>query len=170
LVDAQSVHPERFVLIADSVLRQGFVEAGRYLDELIIAQYSMMIVSRAPVVGQRVVAVKSAPSWKRPNIDAAIEKTLLPGVANKLSTAFPDVQESNAVIRKKGLMELSLPPLSGTEITVIGDQQLKGPQRSPRKTLPRTRPESRSGPRRARFPQSAPCNRTHMDNSCTARR
>jgi len=72
LVDAQSVHPERFVLIADSVLRQGFVEAGRYLDELIIAQYSTTIVGTAPVVGQRVVAVKSARSWKRPDIDAAI--------------------------------------------------------------------------------------------------
>jgi hypothetical protein len=37
LIDAQSVHPERLVLIADSVLRQGFVEVGRNLDKLIIA-------------------------------------------------------------------------------------------------------------------------------------
>ena len=145
MVDAQSVHPERFVLVADSVLRQSFVEAGRYLDELIIAQYCMTIVGRAPVVRKRVVAVKSARSWKRLNIDTAIEKMLLPSVANKLSTAFPDVQESNAVIRKKGLMELSLPRMSGegrSEITAMGEQRLRGPQRSPIGTLPPTRPGS----------------------------
>ena len=50
LIDAQSVHPERFVLIADSVLRQGFVEVGRHLDKLIIAQYSVMFFGMAPVV------------------------------------------------------------------------------------------------------------------------
>jgi hypothetical protein len=143
LVDAQSVHPERFVVIADSILGQSFVEAGRYLDELTIARDSMTIVGRAPIVRQRVVAVNSARSWKRPNTGAAIEKTLLPGVANNLSTAFPNIQESNAVIRKKGLMELSLPRLSGEgrmEITVIGGQRLERPQRSPRELLPRTGP------------------------------
>jgi hypothetical protein len=81
----------------------------------------------APVVGQRVVTVKSARSWERPDTDPAIEKKLLSGVANKLSTAFPDVQESNAVSRGKGLMELSLLQLSGegpTENTVISVERL----------------------------------------------
>jgi hypothetical protein len=112
LVDAQGVHPEWFVMSAVSVLGQGVVKAGRYLNELIVTQYSMMIFGRAPVVGQRVVAIKSARSWKRPDIDAAIEKTLLPSVANKLSATFPDIQESNAVIRRKRFMELLLPPVS----------------------------------------------------------
>jgi hypothetical protein len=112
LVDAQSVHPEQLVLSAVSVLGQGFVEAGRYRSELIITQYSMMIFGRAPVVGQRVVAVKSARSWKRPDMGAAIEKTLLSSAANKLSTTFPDVQESNAVIRGKRFMEVSRPRVS----------------------------------------------------------
>jgi hypothetical protein len=103
----------------------------------------------APVVGQRVVTVKSARSWERPDAETAIEKTLLPGVANKLSTAFPDVQESNAVSRRKGLMELSLPQLSGegpTEITVISVERLRRLRTSATESigfLPRPRPGSR---------------------------
>jgi hypothetical protein len=112
-----------------------------------------MIFGRAPVVGQCVVAVKSAPSWKRPGKDAAIEKTLLPSVANKLLTTFPDIQESNAVIRRKRFVELSLPPVSAEGR--IGNTVIRGGYIE---ATPPPRPAGRSGPRPSRFPQSAPCN------------
>jgi hypothetical protein len=152
LVDAQGVHPERFVLSAVSILGQGVVKARRYLNELIITQYSMMIFGRAPVVGQRVIAVKSARSLKRPDVNAAIEKMLLPSVANKLSTAFPDIQESNVVIRRKRFMELSLPPVSVEGR--IGNTVIRG---GSIEALPQHGLGGRSGPRPSRFPQSAPC-------------
>lgn len=85
---------------------------------------------------------------------AAIEKILLPGVANKLSRWFPDVQESNAVIRKKGLMELSLPRSSSEEqieITAIGEQRLRVRQRTHRAHLLGIRRGFRSEPRQAKF-------------------
>src|SRR2546421_2835200 len=85
-----------------------------------------MFFGMARVVRQRVITVKSARSWERPDFDPAIEKTLLPGVANKLSTAFPDVQESNAVGRRKGPMELSLPQLSGEGPTENTVERLRG--------------------------------------------
>jgi hypothetical protein len=108
-----------------------------------------MFFGMAPVVRQRVITVKSARSWERPDFDPAIEKTLLPGVANKLSTAFPDAQESNAVSRRKGPMELSSPQLSGerpTENTVISVERLRRLRTSPTESigsLPRPRRRSR---------------------------